>query len=134
MINAGLGLGAPVVDGVTTPDVLRMDDRGRVVESIIAHKAVATVVTARGLAEVPAESPDSPALAAHEILELAEIALRLERLDRAAWDVEFACDPAKTWWCRRVRSRDAASPRGATRTRSGARSTSARRSRASRPR
>ena len=97
VINAGLGLGAPVVDGVTTPDVLRMDDRGRVVESIIAHKAVATVVTARGLAEVPAESPDSPALAAHEILELAEIALRLERLDRAAWDVEFACDPAKTW-------------------------------------
>jgi pyruvate,water dikinase len=97
VINAGLGLGAPVVDGVTTPDVLQMDDRGRVVESLIAHKARATVVTAAGLAEVPAESPDGPALASHEILELAEIALRLERLDRAAWDVEFACDPEKTW-------------------------------------
>ncbi len=97
VINAGLGLGAPVVDGVATPDVLRMDDRGRVVESLIAHKERATVVTSTGLAEVPAEAPDGPALAGHEILELAEIALRLERLDRAAWDVEFACDPAKTW-------------------------------------
>ena len=97
VINAGLGLGAPVVDGITTPDVLRMDDRGRVVESIIAHKPTATVVTAAGLADVPAEHPDKPALANHDVLELAEIALRLERLDRAAWDVEFVCDPAKTW-------------------------------------
>ncbi len=97
VINAGFGLGAPVVDGVTTPDVLRMDDRGRVVESLIARKEKATVVTAAGLGEVAATSPDAPALESHEVLELAEIALRLERLDRAAWDVEFACDPVKTW-------------------------------------
>jgi phosphohistidine swiveling domain-containing protein len=97
VINAGFGLGAPVVDGVTTPDVLRIDDRGRVVESLIAHKSKATVVTTIGLAEVPASAPDEQALANHEVLELAEIALRLERLDRAAWDVEFACDPEKTW-------------------------------------
>ena len=97
VINAGLGLGAPVVDGVTTPDVLRMDERGRVVESLIARKERATVVTSVGLAEVPASAPEAPALADHEVLELAEIALRLERLDRTAWDVEFACDPAKTW-------------------------------------
>jgi pyruvate,water dikinase len=97
VINAGLGLGAPVVDGVTTPDVLRMDDRGRVVESIIAHKPRVTVVTDAGIADVRAERPDEPALAAHEILELAEIALRLEKLDKAPWDVEFACDPGKTW-------------------------------------
>ena len=97
VINAGFGLGAPVVDGVTTPDVLRMDDRGRVVEALIAHKERATVVTTTGLAEVAAEFPDAQALADHEVLELAEIALRLERLDKAPWDVEFACDPSKTW-------------------------------------
>ncbi len=97
VINAGLGLGARVVEGVTTPDVLRMDDRGRVLESIIAHKATSMVVTHGGLADVPAENPDAPALANHEVLELAEIALRLERLDRSGWDVEFACDPSKTW-------------------------------------
>jgi phosphohistidine swiveling domain-containing protein len=97
VINAGFGLGAPVVDGVTTPDVFRIDDRGRVVESLIAHKERATVVSVSGLAEVAAESPDAPSLASHEVLELAEIALRLERLDRAPWDVEFACDPEKTW-------------------------------------
>lgn len=97
VINVGFGLGAPVVDGVTTPDVLRMDDRGRLVESIIAHKARALVVTTAGLAEVAAASPDSPALANHEVLELAEVALRLERQVRVPWDVEFACDPSKTW-------------------------------------
>lgn len=97
VINVGLGLGAPVVDGVTTPDVLRMDDRGRIVESLIARKEKATVVTTAGLAEVAADAPDAPALADHEVLELAEIALRLEKLDRAPWDVEFACDPEKTW-------------------------------------
>jgi phosphohistidine swiveling domain-containing protein len=97
VINAGFGLGAPVVDGVTTPDVFRIDDRGRVVESLIAHKERATVVTTTGLAEVLATAPDAPSLANHEVLELAEVALRLERLDRAPWDVEFACDPEKTW-------------------------------------
>src|ERR1700722_18610426 len=44
IINAGLGLGAPGVDGVTTPDVLRVDPRGQLVDSVIAHKARAMVV------------------------------------------------------------------------------------------
>ena len=47
-----------------------MDDRGRVLESIIAHKATSMVVTQGGLADVPAEDPDAPALANHEVLEL----------------------------------------------------------------
>jgi rifampicin phosphotransferase len=97
IINAGFGLGAPVVDGVTTPDVLRVDERGRTVEAIIARKRRATVVGESGLTEVEIEAPDRPALSEARVLELAEIALRLERLEATPWDVEFACDVEKTW-------------------------------------
>ena len=97
IVNAGLGLGAPVVNGATTPDVLRIDTRGRMIEAIIAHKARATVVGAHGVAEVDVESPDGPALGRERLAELSEIAARLEKLEAVAWDVEFACDVEQTW-------------------------------------
>ncbi|HEY6461530.1 MAG TPA: PEP/pyruvate-binding domain-containing protein, partial [Polyangiaceae bacterium] len=97
IVNAGFGLGAPVVDGHTTPDVLRIDTRGRLVESIVATKAHAMVVGPKGVEEVVVEHPDSPALSRERVVELAEIAARLERLDPSPWDVEFACDDERTW-------------------------------------
>jgi pyruvate,water dikinase len=107
IVNVGFGLGAPVVDGVTAPDVLRIDARGRMVESIIARKPRATVVGPRGIEDVAVEEPDSPALTRQHLSELAEIAARLEKLEPAgegprgtgpvAWDVEFACDDERTW-------------------------------------
>jgi phosphohistidine swiveling domain-containing protein len=97
IVNVGFGLGAPVVDGVTAPDVLRIDARGRMVESIIAHKARAAVVGPRGIEEVEVKEPDRPALARQQLSELAEIAARLEKLEPVAWDVEFACDDDRTW-------------------------------------
>jgi pyruvate,water dikinase len=97
IINVGLGLGAPVVNGVTTPDVLRIDARGRLVESIIAHKARATVVDDLGVRDVDVEFPDRPALDREGIAQLAEIAARLEKLEPVTWDVEFACDDRRTW-------------------------------------
>jgi pyruvate,water dikinase len=98
IINAGVGLGSPVVDGVTTPDVLRVDARGRLVESVVAHKERALVVAAEGgVGEVPVAEPDRPALTRERVAELAEIAARLEKLEPVAWDVEFACDAQHTW-------------------------------------
>jgi pyruvate,water dikinase len=97
IINAGFGLGAPVVDGMTTPDVLRVDPRGRLVDSIIAHKARAMVVGETGVREVEVPEPDHPALSRERIVELAEIAARLEKLESVGWDVEFACDVHRTW-------------------------------------
>src|SRR3984957_12819401 len=97
IINAGLGLGAPVVDGVTTPDVLRVDPRGQLVDSVIAHKARAMVVGESGVREIDVPEPDAPALRPQRILELAEIAARLEKLENVGWDVEFACDAERTW-------------------------------------
>jgi len=97
IINVGLGLGAPVVNGVTTPDVLRIDARGRLVEAIVAHKARATVVRDGGVRDVDVEFPDRPALDREDIAELAELATRLDKLEPVAWDVEFASDEQRTW-------------------------------------
>jgi phosphohistidine swiveling domain-containing protein len=97
IVNVGFGLGAPVVNGVTSPDVLRIDARGRLVGSIIAHKARSTVVGDAGVMEIEVEDSDRPALAREQISELAEIAARLEKLEAVAWDVEFACDHERMW-------------------------------------
>jgi phosphohistidine swiveling domain-containing protein len=97
IVNVGFGLGAPVVNGVTTPDVLRVDAKGRVVDALIAHKASATVIRDGLVQEVPVDDPDRPALEPEQVASLAEIAARLERLESVAWDVEFACDAQRTW-------------------------------------
>src|SRR5258708_4253683 len=97
IVNVGLGLGAPVVNGVTTPDVLRIDSRGGLVEAAIAHKARATVVRDGRVQEVDVEAPDTPALGQEQIAQLAAIAARLEKLEPVGWDVEFACDQERTW-------------------------------------
>ncbi|MFO0678945.1 MAG: PEP/pyruvate-binding domain-containing protein [Polyangiaceae bacterium] len=97
IVNAAHGLGAPVVNGHQTPDVLRIDAKGRLVESTIARKPKAVVVGAKGLEEVDTKDPDRPALSSARLAELAEIAFRLDRLDPVAWDIEFACDPKQTW-------------------------------------
>jgi pyruvate,water dikinase len=97
IVNAGLGLGAPVVNGVTTPDVLRIDARGRTVASIIARKPRALVIGDGGLREVDVADPDAPALSREQILALAGLAARLEKLENVGWDVEFACDAQRTW-------------------------------------
>jgi pyruvate,water dikinase len=97
IVNCGFGLGSPVVDGVTTPDMLRIDLRGRVVESVIARKERATVIGPQGPTEIAVATPDRPALDAARISSLAELALRLEKLDSVAWDVEFAFDKKGLW-------------------------------------
>jgi pyruvate,water dikinase len=97
IVNVGLGLGAPVVNGVTTPDVLRLDTRGRVVEAAIANEKRATVVHDGRVQDVDVDAPDAPALDREQIAGLAGIAARLEKLEAVAWDVEFACDAERTW-------------------------------------
>jgi pyruvate,water dikinase len=97
VVNAGVGLGSPVVDGVTTPDMLRLDEQGNVVEATISRKVRATVVGPNGLEDVPVARPDEPALGPDHLIELAAIAKRLEKLEDVPWDVEFACDDGHVW-------------------------------------
>jgi phosphohistidine swiveling domain-containing protein len=97
IVNAGIGLGSPVVDGVTTPDMLRIAADGTVIEETIARKTRATVVGTGGLEEVDVERPDEPALAPVHVEALAEIAGKLEGLEDVPWDVEFACEGDRVW-------------------------------------
>ncbi len=97
VINASVGLGAPVVDGTAAPDMLRLDEKGRVVESLVADKHAALVVRDGALVSSPLEHGTEPALDAARVRDLAEIALRLERIEDIVWDVEFACDATRTW-------------------------------------
>ncbi len=97
IVNAGVGLGAPVVEGVTTPDMLRLAASGSVIEKTIARKSRALVVGARGLEEVDVSQPDVPALAEHHLVELSDVARRLEAIEDVPWDVEFACDEERVW-------------------------------------
>jgi pyruvate,water dikinase len=97
IVNVGLGLGAAVVNGVATPDVLRIDARGRLAEASIAHKPRATVVRDGAIEDVPVDEPDKPTLDRDQMAGLAAIAARLEAVEPAAWDVEFACDAERIW-------------------------------------
>lgn len=97
IVNAGFGLGAPVVDGVTSPDMLKIAEDGRVLESIIPRKPRAAVIGDEGVVDVPAEDPDAPSLDAARIAELASVARRLEKIEDVPWDVEFACEGERLW-------------------------------------
>ena len=97
VINAGFGLGSPVVDGVTTPDMLTIAEDGTILESTIARKLSAAVVGDGGVIEIAVEHPDEPALDAARIGELAAVAKRLEAIEDVPWDVEFACEGARVW-------------------------------------
>ncbi|HEY1957742.1 MAG TPA: PEP/pyruvate-binding domain-containing protein [Polyangiaceae bacterium] len=97
VVNVGVGLGAPVVDGTATPDMLRLDEKGRVIESLVADKTASLVVRDGALVSSEVENRTEPALSDARVRELAEIALRLERAEDIVWDVEFACDAERTW-------------------------------------
>jgi pyruvate,water dikinase len=97
VVNVTLGLGGSVVDGAATPDILRFDGQGRLLDVSIAVKTHATVVGAHGTERRAVAKPLEPALTLDRVRELASVAHRLERIDPVAWDVEFACDSERTW-------------------------------------
>lgn len=97
IVNAALGLGSPVVDGVSTPDMLRVSEEGAVLEQTIAHKARAVAVVDGALSTTETEHPDAPALSPEHVSELTRIARHLEEIEDAAWDVEFACEGDRVW-------------------------------------
>lgn len=92
VVNAGFGLGAPVVDGVTSPDMIRFARDGAILSSTIVRKPIVTVVGEKGLEERSAEDPDAPALGPRQLESLAEAARKLEGIEDVPWDVEFACE------------------------------------------
>jgi phosphohistidine swiveling domain-containing protein len=105
LINATLGLGAPVVDGACAADTVRIARQGGVVSaSSVADKRRALVVGDHGVEEIAIDEARAraPALGSETLAVLGRLA---DRLDKAGgpWDVEFAVeaapegDPRRVW-------------------------------------
>jgi pyruvate,water dikinase len=113
LVNAGLGLGAPVVDGRTSPDVVRVERAtGEVVEYLAVEKSSALEVTASGVREIAVapERSRAPALTQNHLARLAEYARKLERLrPGVVFDLEFAVERDRVWL---VQARPASSGAG----------------------
>lgn len=106
LVNATHGLGAPVVAGTTTPDVLRLEvavsrapDEDpplapRVLSATIAQKPRALVVGAAGpeAIELPSARRGRPALGEKSTADLARALGRLVALGPGPWEVEFAVE------------------------------------------
>jgi pyruvate,water dikinase len=113
LVNATLGLGAPVVAGHVSPDVLRI--RARVVaasetadvraeqievlERTIAVKTKAFVVEAGEAKprDVERARVEAPALSPADVDALAGLCARLVSLGRGPWELEFAITEGALW-------------------------------------
>jgi rifampicin phosphotransferase len=93
LINAAWGLGEAIVSGAVTPDTIVYDKlKGRIASRKIAEKEVMTVRTRTGTEEqpVPADKKKKAALSKEHILELAQLAMRIEAFYEMPMDVEWA--------------------------------------------
>lgn len=93
MINSNWGLGESIVSGTTTPDTFVVEKRGlRVTSRDIASKARMTFMTDIGTVErdVPDSLQHVQSLTDDEILEVALLAVTLERTAEFPVDVECA--------------------------------------------
>ncbi len=101
LVNATFGLGSPVVDGTSTPDLARIDrETGDVLEYRVVDKRRAWVIGDAGLREVELEPAKAraPALAPWALARLAEIARKLEAIEsNGPLDVEFVVEEARLW-------------------------------------
>jgi pyruvate,water dikinase len=94
-VNASGGLGEAVVSGVVTPDEYWVSKIGPVpLRATIGHKALRCVPAATGtgttLVDVPADLVDVPCLDDALLVELAAIAVLVERHYGAPQDIEWA--------------------------------------------
>jgi pyruvate,water dikinase len=113
LVNATLGLGAPVVAGHVSPDVLRIRARVaaatetddvraeqiEVLERTIAHKTKAFVVEAGEAKprDVERARVEASALSPADVEALAGLCARLVSLGRGPWELEFAISAGELW-------------------------------------
>lgn len=93
LVNIAPGLGVPVVEGASTPDVARVErSTGEVVEYTVAEKQQILIVDDQGLREHTLEPSKrrEPAIDSTVLAELADIARKLDELQPGVpFDVEF---------------------------------------------
>jgi pyruvate,water dikinase len=92
LVNAAWGLGESLVGGLVTPDLYVIAKRGmEVLESEIAEKRLMTVPCEDGTCEVPVPRAlrCEPCLGQGQLLQLAQLAIQLEK--RQGWAVDLEC-------------------------------------------
>jgi pyruvate,water dikinase len=101
VVNASFGLGQPVVDGATSPDIARVElATGRVIEYVVADKSTFLVATPGGVTTraLAPERRSAPALRAEHLAELAAHARTIAtHASHAPFDIEFALEGSKVW-------------------------------------
>ncbi|HSN97504.1 MAG TPA: PEP/pyruvate-binding domain-containing protein, partial [Candidatus Nanopelagicales bacterium] len=98
LINATVGLGAPVVEGSAAVDTFRIARRGgAVVDAAVARKRRALGMGAEGLDEITLseEQAAAPSLGPEALRELSTLADRLEEGGGGPFDVEFAVEKGR---------------------------------------
>ena len=94
VIEASWGLGEAVVSGLVTPDHLRVDLDGRVLERVIGEKDVAIRLTCDGTTQetaVPADLAEMPCLRDEEVQALSRLVRACNEVYAdTAHDIEFA--------------------------------------------
>ncbi len=99
-VEATLGLGAPIVDGQTAPDVFTLSrEDGSVLRSQIVAKRAALVVAPDGrVASVDfATARDEPSLDREQLHDLASAARAVQRALGGPRDIEFAFEGRTLW-------------------------------------
>jgi pyruvate,water dikinase len=94
LVNATLGLGAPVANGAVSPDMIRFAaGTGQVRSMTIAHKPRALVINGTSTyVEVAPSRAREPAMSPLALQRLAAIADRLEAIEASPHDVEFVVE------------------------------------------
>jgi pyruvate,water dikinase len=96
LVEASWGLGESVVSGKVTPDRFHIDrDTGQLLDQHISIKSIE--VTAAGEQAVPAERRDRPCLDERQLVELAELGRKVERLYGEPRDIEWAWAEGRFW-------------------------------------
>jgi len=100
LINSAWGLGPSIVDGTVNPDNFLVRKKGlEIIRKEISDKDVMTVLVLGGTEEtnVPAHLRSAPSLTDEQVLEIAEMGLKLERIFGWPADYEWAIGGDRLW-------------------------------------
>lgn len=93
VINAAWGLGEAVVSGAVSPDTYMVNrEKGRVIKLEVEDKTIMTIRTEKGTAEVPVADAlrKKVVLKDRQIMELAQLGMKIEEFYGSPMDVEWA--------------------------------------------